>query len=73
MGGDGRDAQGPGGVSPPGCVIDNRDDGETRGMRRVGVPLGSGGNGIRRDPPHQVVHQEAAGDHSRKGSLLPHL
>ena len=38
------DAQGPGGVPPPGDTTDNGDDGETRVRRKVRVPLGSGGN-----------------------------
>ena len=73
MGGDRGDAQGPGGVPTLGGIMDHGDDGETRGRRRVGVPLGSRGNGIRGDPPHQGVHQEAAGEHSGKCVLPPHL
>ena len=47
LGGDGVDDQGSGGVPPPGGATDHRDDSGTWVRWRVGVPLGSGGNGIR--------------------------
>ena len=39
----------------------------------MGVPLSRGGNGRHGYPPHRVIHQEAAGDHSRKGGLPTHI
>ena len=56
LGGEWVNAQVPGGVPPLGGVTDHRDEGKTRGRRRLVVPLGSGGNGNRRDPPHWGVH-----------------
>ena len=41
--------------------------------RRVGVPIGRGGDGSRGDPPHWGLHQEAAYDHSVEGGLSSHL
>ena len=73
LGGDGVDAQVTGGVPPPGGAMDHMDDGETRGRQRVGITLGSGGNGSHGAPPHRGVHQEATGDNSGKGGLPPHL
>ena len=73
MGGDWGDAQGPGGVPPPGSATDHRDDDGMRGRRRVVVNLGSGGNGRHKAPNHWGVHQEAAGDYIRKGDLPPNL
>ena len=35
----------------------------------MGVPLGSGGNGISGDPPHRGIHQETAGNHSGKDGM----
>ena len=58
-------AQGPDGISPSGSAIDHGDVRETRGRRRVVVPISSGGNGSRKAPPHRGVHQEAAEDHIR--------
>ena len=58
MGGDRLDAQGPGWVPLSVGLTDHGDNSETQGRRRVGVPLGSGGNKICRDPPNQGVHQE---------------
>ena len=59
LGGDGGDAQDLGGVPPPGGATDQRDAIEMWGRRRVGVPIGSGGNGSRGDLPHLGVHQES--------------
>ena len=60
-------------VPPPGGATDHRKDGKTQGRLRVGVPLGSGGNGDCGDPNHQGVHQEATGNHRGKVGLPPHL
>ena len=73
MGGNQGDAQFPGGVPPTGGATNNGDDEETRGRRRVGLPLDSGGNGDRRAPSHRGVHQKELGNHSKKGGLLTHL
>ena len=73
MGGDGEDAQGPGGVLPPSGAEYHRDDRKTQVRRRVGVLLGSGGNGSRGGSPHRGVHQEAEVNHRGKGGLPPHL
>ena len=73
MGGDGVYGQGPEGVPPPVGATDHGADGEMCGRRRVGVPLGSVENVNRRAPPHRGVHQEAVGNHSRKGLLPPHI
>ena len=73
MGGDGVYDKCPGGVPPPVGTKNHGDSGETRGRRRVEVPLGSGGNGSHRAPPHKVVHQATASDHSEKGVLPPHI
>ena len=73
LSGDRGDSQGPGVILPLGGATDHGDDVKTRGRRRVGVPLGSGGNGSRGAPPHGVVHQEAAGKLSGKGGMPPHL
>ena len=53
--------------------MDQGDDGEKRGIWRVGLTLGSGGNGNRGALPHQGLNQEAVGNHSVKGGLLNHL
>ena len=73
IGGDRGDAQGPGGVPPSGGVMVHRDDVKTQSRRRVGVPLGRGGNGRRGVPTHKGVHKEAEDDHSIEGGLLPYL
>ena len=73
MGGEGGGSQGPGGFPPPSGAADQGDDRETRVRWRVRVPLNSGGNGRREDPPHRCVNQEEAGGHSGKGGLPPHL
>ena len=73
MSGDRGDAQNHGGFPPQGCTINHGDDGDMRGRRIVGVTLNIGGNGSRGDPPHRCVHQKTAGNHSRKGGLLPHI
>ena len=52
LGVDRLDAQGPGGVPPLDRARDHGDDGKTRFRQRLGVPLGSGGNGSRGDPPY---------------------
>ena len=56
-------AQGPNGVAPLGGAADHGDDVKTWGRQRVGVHSGRGGNGLRGDPPHRSIHQEAADDH----------
>ena len=73
LGGDRVDAQGPDGIPPSGGATDHRDDGETRFMRRVGVPIGRGVDGSRRARPHWGVHKEAEDDHSREVGIPPHL
>ena len=73
MGGDQGDAQGPGGVPPPGGATDHGDDVEMRGRRRVVLSLGIGGNGDRGDQPNQGVYPETAGNHNGKGGLSPYL
>ena len=73
MGRDGGYSQGPVGVPPLGSATDHGYDGETRSKRRVGVPLGSGGNVSHGDPTTLGVHQEASGEHNRKGGLSLHL
>ena len=71
MGGDRGDAQGPYGVPPLGSAMDHRDDGKTRGRRRVGVPIGRGGNLSHGAPTHRGVNQEAADKHNEEGVLPP--
>ena len=71
--GDRGDDQGTGGVTPLGGAADYGDHSETRGSRRVVVPIGSGGNGNRGAPPHWGVHQEATGNHSGEGGLPPRI
>ena len=71
LGGDQGYVQGPGRVPPLGGATDHGDDGKTQGSQRVGVPLVSGGNGSRWDPPQQGVHQEAEDDHSGECGLPP--
>ena len=73
MGGDVGDAQGTGGVPPPGGEIDHGDDVEPWSRQRLGVPLSSGGIGRRGDPPNWGVHKETAGNHSGKGVTIPHI
>ena len=47
---------------------------ETHGAGRGWeYPPGGGGNGIHGNSSHRRVHQKAAGDHSGKGGLPPHL
>ena len=65
------DAQGPVGVPPRGSATDSGDCGETWGMWRVVVPLGSGDNGCRGDPPHWGVHQEAAVNQAKRVACCP--
>ena len=60
-------------VPPSGGATDHGDDGETRGRRRMGVPISRGGNGRRRAPHHRGVHQEVAHEHSGEGGLTPRL
>ena len=71
LGGDWGDYQGPDGVTPLVSAKDNGDDREMRGRRRVGVPIGKGGDGSRGDPPHRGVHQEAEGDYILDCVLSP--
>ena len=73
LGGYRGDSRGPGGVPPPGGMTDHEDDGKKRGRRRVGVPIGCGGNGIRWDPLHWSVHQEAEYYHRGEGDLPPRV
>ena len=73
LGGDWGYAQGPGGVPPLGSATDHRDGGKTRSRQRAVVPLGSGGNVNRGDPPHQGVYQEVKGDHIRNGGMISHI
>ena len=65
LGGDRRDAQSPDGVPPSGGATDHRDDKKIQVRRRVGLPIGRGGDGSFRAPPHQGVHQEVIDDHRR--------
>ena len=51
MGGDRGDAQGPDGIPPSSSATYHRDDGETWGLRRVGVSRGIGGDGLCGAPP----------------------
>ena len=67
------DAQGPDGVLPLGGVMDHRDYRKTRGRRRLGATLGSGGYGSCGDLPNWGVHQEAAGKHRGEGGLMLRL
>ena len=53
--------------------MDNGDDGEMRGRRKVGVLIGRGGDGRHGATPHQGVHQEATDKHSGDGGLTPRL
>ena len=71
LGGDRWDAQGPDRVPPLCGATDHRDDGETRGRRRVGVLIGREGYGSCGDPNHWGVHQEAVDDHSIEDVLPP--
>ena len=71
MSGDGGDSQDPVGVPPLGGTKYHRDDRKTRGRRRLGVPCSSGGNGIRRSPPHRGIHQEMTDIHIGKGACGP--
>ena len=73
LGGEQGDTHGNDGVPPSGGTTDNGDDGETRGRRRVGVPIGSRGDGSRGDPPHRGVHQEASAVHRGEGGMPPRL
>ena len=54
-------------------TMDHGADRETRGMQRVGVPLGSVGNGSCRAPTHRDIHQETTGNHIGKCGISPHL
>ena len=72
-GGDGGDAQGTGGVPPQFSATDHGDDRETQGRRKLGSPLSSRGTVICGDTTHWGEQQEAAGDHSEKGGLPPHI
>ena len=56
LGGDEGDAQCPGEVPPLSSATDHSDDGKTQGRRRVVLPLGSGGHGLCRAPPHWGVY-----------------
>ena len=56
MVGDGGDAQVPGEVPPPSGTTDHGADGKTWGRWIVGVPPGSGGNGICWYPPPRGLH-----------------
>ena len=51
------DSQVPDGVPPSVGAADHKDDGETRGRRRVGVPISRRVNGSSGDPLHMGVHQ----------------
>ena len=73
LGGDRVYAQGPDGVPPSGGTTDHGNDGKTRSMRRVGVPIGTGDDGSRMDPPHRGVHQEAEDEYVGEGGLPPRL
>ena len=73
LGVDRLDAQCPGGVLPLDRARDHRDDGKTRGMLIVVVPIDSGGNGRCGSPPHWGVHQEAEENHIGEGGLTPCL
>ena len=53
--------------------MDHRDDGKTRGRRRLVVPIGNGGDGSRGAPPHRGIYQEATYDHIGEGGLLLRL
>ena len=59
LGGDRGDAQGPDIVPTMGGATDHGDYGKTRGIRRVGLPIGRKGDGSHKAPPHKGVHQEA--------------
>ena len=73
MGGDRGDVQGSDGIPPSGGATDHGDDGETRGSRRLGVPISRRGDGSRGATPHRGVHQEVADNHSGEGGLSPCL
>ena len=73
MGGYGGDAEIPVGVPPPGGQADSGDKGYTWGGPGVVISPGSGGTGNLGNTPHNVVHSEAAGNHSGKGDIPPHL
>ena len=62
LGGDRVDAQFTVGVPPLLDATDHGDSEEMRGSRRMGVNLGSRGNGIRGAPPHQGIHKDAPSD-----------
>ena len=68
-----RDAQGPDGVPPSGSTTDHRDYVETRGRRKVAVPIGRGDDGSRRAPPHWGVHKELVKKNSVEDGLSPRL
>ena len=63
LGGERVDAKVTDSVPPLSSATDHRDDRETWGRIRMGVSSGRGGNGLRGDPPHRGIHQEAEGDH----------
>ena len=69
LSGDRGDSQGPGVILPLGGATDHGRDVKTWDRRRVGLPLGSGGNGNRGFPPHQDLYQWAIGNHSGKVGL----
>ena len=69
LGGDQGDAQGPNGIPPYIGSMDHRDDGKTWDRRIVGVSNGIGGDGLCGDPPHWIIHKEAADNHSVEGGL----
>ena len=73
MVGDRGENKGPGGVPPPDGQADHGDNGDTWGGLGVAISPGGSGTGSRGTTTHKEVHYEAAGNHIRKGGLLPHL
>ena len=66
-------AKGPGGVPSMSVQADREDDGNTWGGKGVAISPGGSVSGSRGTTPYNGVHYEAAGDHSGKGGMPPHL
>ena len=69
LGGDQGYSQGPDGVPPSGGAIDHGDEGETWVRHIVVLSSSRGCDGLRGDPPHQIIHQEVEDGHSGEGGL----